>query len=199
MPKTLFLLILLVCTTTIGVFAQKAKTKKEKKPRKDFILNNSGDTIWGQITGPMTSATASVRISFIDDKTNAKTVYKAGDIKSWHPGGQDFYFESKEYRPKGLPKDEQGFSVFMKRLTPYDGTVKIYEYYNTDGQEGYTQTFLQRGGKIIEVNFEKFYAEMAEYFSDYLDLSNKIKQKKYKKSDLIKIVDEYNIWKNRNA
>ena len=87
----------------------------------------------------------------------------------------------------------------MKRMTPYEGTVKLYEYYNTDGQEGYTQTFLNRRGVLTEVNYDKFYKDLAEYFSDYIDLANKIKEKKYKKTELRKIVDEYNLWKNKKV
>lgn len=198
MKKIILFLLLSTAIMQVGV-AQKSDKKATKKTRKDFIINASQDTVWGQITGNLTPAITSVRILFIDDKTGTKAAYKAGEIHSWHPGGLDYYFESKEYRPEGLKKDEKGYLVFMKRMTLYEGTVKMYEYYNTDGQEGYTQTFLQHRGKMIEINFDKFYQTLAELFSDYVDLATKIKDKKYKKTELRKIVDEYNLWKNKKV
>ena len=198
MKQTILFLGFVLMLAQVGI-AQKSNKKSKKTAPKDFIINQSQDTIWGQITGNLTPAITSVRITFIDDKTGTKAVYKAGEINSWHPGGLDYYFESKEYRPNGLKKEEKGYSVFMKRMTPYDGTVKLYEYYNTDGQEGYTQTFLNRRGVLTEVNYDKFYKDLAEYFSDYIDLANKIKEKKYKKTDLRKIVDECNLWKSKKV
>jgi alpha-L-arabinofuranosidase len=52
---------------------------------------------------------------------------------------------------------------------------------------------------MVEVKFEKFYAQLAEYFADYPELSAKIKDKKFKKTQLAEIVDEYNMWYNRKA
>lgn len=189
------LLFFIACLVLQTAFCQ----KKAKSEKKDFIINNSGDTLYGKITGNITPAITSVRITFIDDKKGEKKVYKAHQIKSWHPYGTDFYFESKEYRPENLPVEKEGYGVFMKRLTTYNGRVKLYEYYNTDGQNGYTQTFLEKRGKMVEVKFMKFRKQMVEYFKDYIDLSNKIKTKKYKKKHLRKIVDEYNVWKNKGA
>jgi hypothetical protein len=197
---TRFCLIALLSLTLFQMGqAQEKEDKKTKKEFNDFIINVSGDTIYGKITGNLTPAITSVQITFIDNKTQTKKVYKAHQIKSWHPAGADFYFESKEYRPPGLPKGDPGYGVYMKRLTPYNGTVKMYEYYNTDQLNGYTQVFLEKRGKMTEVQFGKFRKQMAEYFKDYIDLSEKIKAKKYKKKDLKKIIDEYNLWKNKNA
>jgi hypothetical protein len=180
---------------TVSLSAQ----KPEKEAAKDFVINNSGDTIFGKITGNLTPATASARIIFIENATGTKHTYKPYQIKSWHPAGVKYYFESKEYRPKGLKVEEQGYGVFMKCFTSYEGGVRYYEYYNTDGQEGYYQSMLERRGEMVEVKFEKFYSQLAEYFSDYSELSEKIKAKKFKKTQLPEIVDEYNRWKNRKA
>jgi len=141
----------------------------------------------------------SVQVSFIDDKTSTRTVYKAHQIKSWHPKGADYYFESKEYRPVGRNPKELGLGVYMKCLTPYKGTVRLYEYYNTDQTQGRTQVFLERRGKMVEVNMLRFRKQLSEYFKDHPELSEKIKKKVYKKRALRKIVDEYNTWKNKNA
>ncbi len=193
------LIFAFLITLIAGQMLYAQQKEKAAKQFNDFIINVSGDTIYGRITGNLTPAITSVKITFIDNETQTKKVYKAHQIKSWHPAGADFYFESKAYRPPGTPKNEPGLGVYMKRLTPYNGTVKLYEYYNTDQTNGYTQVFLERRGKMVEVNFSKFRKQMAEYFKDYMDLSNKIKERKYKKRDLQKIVDEYNLWKNKNA
>ena len=87
----------------------------------------------------------------------------------------------------------------MKCFTPYEGDVRYYEYYNTDGQEGYYQSFLVRRGVMLEVKFEKFYSQLAEYFADNPELVEKLKAKKFKKTELAKIVDEYNMGSNRKA
>ncbi len=175
------------------------KSRNESKKGEDFIINNSYDTIWGKVVGNLTPSTASLKIGFIDNKTGTKSSYKPYQIRSWHPAALDYYFESKEYRPKGLPKGEQGYGVFMKCFTPYQGQVRCYEYYNTDGMEGYYQTFLEKKGVMTEVRYEKFFSQLSDYFSDYKELSEKIKSKKYKKNKLTEIVDEYNRWFNKGA
>ncbi len=194
--RILFIFTLILSAFSIQINAQK---KGDDKPGKDFIINNSYDTIWGKFTGNMTPASASLRITFIENTKGTKHVYKPYDIKSWHPDGLGYYFESKEYRPKGMRAEEQGYGVFMKCFTPYEGDVRYYEYYNTDGQEGYYQSFLVRRGVMVEVKFEKFYAQLAEYFADNPELVEKLKAKKFKKTELAKIVDEYNLGSNRKA
>jgi hypothetical protein len=193
-----YLIFLFVCILSFG-FQLNAQKNKEDKPGKDFIINIADDTIWGKISGNLTPSTASLKISFIDNKSGTKRNYKPYDINSWHPYGLDYYFESKEYRPNGMRAADQGYAVFMKCFTPYEGSVRYYEFYNTDGNEGYYQSFLQKRGDMVEVKFERFYAQLAEYFADYPELSAKIKAKKFKKTELAKIVDEYNMWYNRKA
>ncbi len=194
--RILFIFTLILSAFTLKVNAQK---KGDDKPGKDFIINNSYDTIWGKISGNLTPATASLKLNFTDNNTGTKRVYKPYDLKSWHPSGFDYYFESREYRPKGHRAEEQGFGVFMKCFTPYEGDVRYYEYYNTDGHEGYYQSFLVRRGVMLEVKFEKFYSQLAEYFADNPELVEKLKAKKFKKTELAKIVDEYNMGSNRKA
>ena len=44
------------------------------------------------------------------------------------------------------------------------------------------------------INTSKFYAQLSEYFKDSPELAEKIKQKKFKKSQTAAIVQEYNQW-----
>jgi hypothetical protein len=194
--KEILSVLAIICFFSGISYSQK---NKDDIAGRDFIINVADDTVWGKISGNLTPSTASLKINFTDNKTSTKRSYKPYQIKSWHPQGLNYYFESKEYRPKGLRAEDQGYAVFMKCFTPYEGSVRYYEYYNTDGSEGYYQSFLQKRGEMIEVKFEKFYAQLAEYFSDYPELSAKIKDKKFKKTQLAEIVDEYNIWYNRKA
>lgn len=187
--KTLLLIVILYNVFNLSVTAQE---KKEPKPGNDFIINNSSDTVWGKISGNLTPSTASLKINFTDNKTDTKRSYKPYQIKSWHPNGLTYYFESKEYRPKGMREEEQGYGVFMKCFTPYSGKVRYYEYYNTDGMEGYYQSFLEKKGNMVEVKFEKFYAQLSEYFAECYPVSTKLKAKKYKKNQLSQIVDDFN-------
>jgi len=83
----------------------------------------------------------------------------------------------------------------MKRLTPERGKAHLFEYYNTSGDMGYTQTFLEKDLKITEVNYAKFRKQMAEVFKDCKELSKKITEKKYKKKQLLEIIEEYNEWR----
>lgn len=172
--------------------------KNHSKNDKDFVITLKGDTIYGKFVGNMTPAITSVRISFIEEGTQNRVSYKAHQIKSWHPRGANFYFESKEYRPVGMKRHELGLGVYMKCFTPYRGYVRLYEYYNTDKEQGHTQIFLEKGRRMTEINMFKFRTQMAQYFSDYPDLSKEITEGKYKKKDIIKIVDTYNSWKNKN-
>jgi hypothetical protein len=60
---------------------------KDDKPGRDFIINVADDTVWGKISGNLTPSTASLKISFTDNKTSTKRSYKPYQIKSWHPQG----------------------------------------------------------------------------------------------------------------
>jgi hypothetical protein len=193
--RTFLLLNLIIILSNFSLFAQKNDKKGE---RKDYIINLSRDTIWGKISGNLTPATASLKIVFTDDLTKTKKVYKPRQIKAWRHGNLQFTYESKEYRPKGMRKEDLGYAVFMKCYTPYEGTVRHYLYYNTDGEDGYYQTFLERSDVMVEVVYEKFYSQLAEYFIDYPELCEKLKAKKYKKSQLTEIVDEYNKVKDKD-
>jgi hypothetical protein len=193
--KTIFLVLSIFFFSNTFLSAQK---NQEKADRKDYIITMSRDTIYGKISGNLTPTEVSLRITFTDDKTGTKKVYKPRQIREWKHGNLSYGFESKEYRPKGMRKDELGYAVFMKSFTAFGGAVRHYEYYNTDEADGYYMTFLDRNDNLTEIVYEKFYTQLADYFSDYQELSEKIKAKKYKKTQLTQIVDEYNVWKEKN-
>lgn len=80
----------------------------------------------------------------------------------------------------------------MRRLNPGKVKVKLYEYYNTEGSIGYTQTYLERKGEMEEVVFRRFRKQLAAYLADQPEIVAKIQQKEYKKRDLERLIADYN-------
>ncbi|EJF52909.1 hypothetical protein SapgrDRAFT_1185 [Saprospira grandis DSM 2844] len=158
----------------------------------DFIITISYDTLYGKVVGGFTPGKSSVMVKFKEAETGETKVYKAKDIKSWHAAGAPYYFESKVYQPKGRHKLDAGYAVFMRRLNPGKVKVKLYEYYNTEGSIGYTQTYLERKGSMEEVVFRRFRKQLAAYLADQPEIVAKIQQKEYKKRDLERLIADYN-------
>jgi len=123
------------------------------------------------------------------DNEGGKTIYRPSDIKSWHSG--DVVYESKIF---ALSK-KKGLAVFMRRMCDGKGKMKVYEYRNTSGEHSFTQTFLEKDGKMQEVEFGRFRKFAAIYFKEAKELNEKIQNKEYKKKDLMEIVAEYNQWR----
>jgi hypothetical protein len=156
----------------------------------DYVITNAKDTLYGTVKGA-TPAQQSVKVTFVrDGKT---VVYKPNDIQEWGNTKSQYIFEAKGYERKG---ELAPLGVFMRRYTAKDAPVRYYTYYNTDGEQGYFQHFLQKNENMIEVpTNKKFYEFMAEYFKDYPELSQQILNKEFKKSQIEKIVAKYNTWK----
>lgn len=155
---------------------------------KDYIVDVNDRQIYGTIK----LNTPAINSSMIRFKANNATTfeqYRPDKIKMWSIGEQ--IFEAKVY----VVNEEKSYSVFMKRLTPKRGKVHLYEYYNTSGDMGYTQTFLEKDKKLTEVNYAKFRKQMTVLFEDYKELSQKIADKKFKKKQLLDIIKEYNEWR----
>lgn len=155
-----------------------------------YIVTNVLDTVVGQIK-LNTPAQQSVKLFFTEAETKEKRVYRPFEVKSWHIPSQGISYESKAYKV-----GRKSFGVFMRLLNHDDGQISCYEYWNTDGQNGFTQVFLEREGEMTEVNYGKFRKQLAEYFGDYEELKVRIENKEFKKKeeDLIKIVELYNKW-----
>ncbi|BDS15018.1 hypothetical protein [Aureispira anguillae] len=153
----------------------------------DYVIDINDRKIYGTVI-LNTPAINSSQISFKDQSGVVKK-YRPDEIKSWSRG--NLIYETKFY---ALGK-RKGFSVFMLRLTPERGKCHLYEYYNTSGDMGYTQTFLEKDKKMTEVDYGRFRKQMAEYFKDNKELSEAISKKKYKKRDLLTIIELYNEWR----
>lgn len=157
-----------------------------------YVVLNTGDTLQGKIK-TATPAVRSVKVVFKNTETDEIMSYKPLSVKSFTSNGETF--ESKIYDV--VPSFKYGYSVFMRRLND-DGPVRVYEYWNTDKERGFTQTFLENDGDyLFEVMYPRFKPLMITYFEDYPQLSAKIKRGAFKKRDLLKIVAEYNSHKSR--
>ena len=154
-----------------------------------YIISNKGDTIYGKIKY-MTPALRSSKVIFMKSGDSEKLTYKPFQIKGYYVA--ETIYDSKIYDiDLSLP---YGYGAFMERRN--NGIVKLYYYWNTDKERGFTQTFIENDGDyLLEVDYVGFKQQMTRYFEDFPKLQSKIKQGTYKKKDLEQIVMEYNEWK----
>lgn len=156
-----------------------------------YIVTNTRDTIHGKIkyTPP---GHRSAKIVFHDMENEEKVKFKPFQIQGFHVNGETY--ESKIYDIN--TELTYGLGVFMKRLNN-EGPLKLYEYWNTDKERGFTMTFLENDGDyLFEINYLQFKKQLVVYFEDFPQLQAKINRGAFKKKDLPKIVEEYNYWKN---
>ncbi|WMX14576.1 MULTISPECIES: hypothetical protein [unclassified Aureispira] len=153
----------------------------------DYIIDINDRKIYGKVI-LSTPAINSSQISFKDQSGTVKK-YRPDEIKEWSIGNATY--QTKFY----AINERKGYSVFMLRLTPPTGKCHLYEYYNTSGDMGYTQTFLEKDRALTEVDYPRFRKQLAEYFKENKELAEDIANKKYKKKDLLKIIEVYNEWR----
>jgi hypothetical protein len=178
MYKLLFFLLLFVTNLT---FAQKNKAT-------GFIININGDTIKGHFKLGM-PATNSLKIQFQSEKETEMRPYVPFALKKWKLDTEPYYNESKYFT---YADGGQAYGVFMKALIT--GEVSYYQYFNPSSELGLNEFFLEKGGKLTLIKTSKYYNQLADYFKDATELSEKIKNKKFKKSQTAQIVQAYNEW-----
>lgn len=156
-----------------------------------YIINNQGDTIEGQLRyGTPMQRSSKVVFKAANDTLDEANSYKPFTIKSYFVKGETY--DSKIYDPN--PEQPNGYGAFMQRMN--EGTVRVYYFWNTDKERGFTQTFLENSlGVLTEVQWFNFKKQMAFYFSDFPQLSMKILRGAFDRKDLIQIAQEYNKWK----
>ncbi len=175
------LIVILCLLLPFGSFAQK------KKASNGFIINMDGTKIAGYLSNN-NPAMNSTQITFVNAESGEKKIYRPGDIKSWQVG--EALYETKNY----MLNKKEGYMAFMRRLSDGSGKVNLYEYWNTNEEHAFSQTFLEKGDKMTEVQFGRFRKFMAKYFEDCESLKEKIEKKEYKKKDILDIIAVYNAW-----
>lgn len=177
--QKLFFFLFLCCVNSL--FAQ-------KKNNTGLIININGDTIRGHFKLGM-PATNSLKVMFQSEKETEMRPYVPFALKKWKLDSEEHYNESKYFSYK---EGDQTYGVFMKQLIK--GEVSYYQYFNPTTEMGMNEFYLEKGGKMTLVKTGKFYAQLSEYFKDAPELAEKIRLKKFKKSQTAQIVQEYNQW-----
>ncbi len=157
-----------------------------------YIVTNQRDTIYGKIYYAP-PAHRSAKIAFKAEGEKEKVKYRPFTIRGYFVNDQ--YFVSRIYDIDASLT--YGLGVFM-RWVNYDkkGHVRIYEYWNTDGDAGYNETLLVRSqGNSYSINPLKFKRDASYFFRDYKELRSDILKGVYKRRDLQKIVERYNAWR----
>ncbi len=155
-----------------------------------YVVTNPGDTLYGKIKFT-TPAQRSAKIIFEGKGTDEKIKYKPFQIKG-------FFMDKRVYESKIYDFDPSltyGFGVFMERMNI--GTVQVYQYWNTDKERGFTQTFIENDGDyLLEIDYLNFKKQMTRYFEEFPQLQSKIKRGEFRKRDLMAMVSEFNEWKS---
>jgi len=126
-----------------------------------YIISNKNDTIRGKIKYA-TSAQRSSKVVFIKNGDEEKLTYKPFQIKGYYMDGS--IYDSKIYDIDLALS--YGYGAFMERQN--EGIVKLYYYWNTDKERGFTQTFIENDGDyLLEVDFVGFKRQMTRYFEDF--------------------------------
>jgi len=155
-----------------------------------YIVTNSLDTLHGKIYYS-TSGQRSAKCVFKEDGYNDKVKYRPFTIRGYYVNGS--YYISRIYDIH--PSLTYGLGVFMEYVNEGEGPVMLLRYRNTDLEFGYFQTFLVKKGETThEIDYMRFRKTAAAYFSDYPKLQEDILAKKFKKSEIAKIVKRYNSW-----
>ncbi len=156
-----------------------------------YIVRYQGDTIHGKLRYS-TPALRSAKVIFKAHDSDERIKFLPFQIKGYYVEGQ--YYESRIYDIH--PSLSYGLGVFMRRINADNGDVKLYEYWNTDRERGFTQIFLHREGEpLLEIHPFRFRKQVAGFLRDFTELSEEILSGRYNKRHLKSIVDKYNTWK----
>ncbi len=178
-------LCLCFCVITITGFGQRILFSE------GYIVKFQGDTLYGKIRYS-TPALRSAKVIFKQEGYDERVVYRPFQIKGYFVEEQ--YYESRIYDIH--PSLSYGLGVFMQRLNEDNAPVKLYQYWNTDRERGFTQTFLHREGEpLLEIQVLKFKKQVAQFLKDCPEINTSFLKGKYNKRHLRSIVDKYNVWK----
>lgn len=154
------------------------------RAQKDYIVQKGGMKIYGEILNSNPASFAS-QIRFKTKNSIAKTLYP-GNILSWKRGQRKYI--STTFR---ISKKKQ-YPVFMELKAGENGPVRLLEFYNSYGEYGFTQTFLEKEGLKTEPNTFGFRKQMKNYFADEPEAVAAIQSGRYKAKQLAELVTFYN-------
>jgi len=161
---------------------------------KEGEIKGWGGYLWGYDNISYKSGGEKVKVPVGDIK--AFTIYEPGKIRNFE--------KIKAYRNfKNIKPDDR--ILFAEILYKGENIALFYGIYGMDSQWSDLRFYCLRKGEetasIVSFIFGKtknqvFKKKGAEYFSDYPELSQKIKSKEYTYKDIIEVVREYDRWKS---
>jgi CHAT domain-containing protein len=150
----------------------------------DYIITKNNTTLYGKIDLPNLSLNAS-SITFQDKQGNS-TKYTPTEILEWRK-------DNLVYKTKFYPfKRRKDVPTFMQVVLETPVGVNVYEYASRFKSNATADLFLERTNKLTKVRFGIFKKQMTAYFKDRPEITQLIKDKEIKKSDLLALVEEYN-------
>lgn len=166
-----------------------------------YVVKESRDTIFGMLKD-MSEERSCFKIKFIDPNGN-KVKFKDSDVYAYKKGSE-LYFKKRFKRPITIFGNMQGF---MKLID--NGKVKLFQFNyvvqnsgtmnangvmtGVGGGVSYRQDYyLEKNNRLLLVRKMVFKKKMIEYFSDNLELVDKISNKELIYWDIKEIVRIYN-------
>lgn len=207
-----YLITILILFTIQGVAAQKIFSERFKKYHEATITYNNRNVQKGWL---VRNNLQKKIIKYKTDKKNKAKVLDVSNVKTityhfkyWNISYDKIRTLSKNNNIKDpiwmkvlirgyltLYIDPAEMSFVTDPISgtthPVSGTTTYY--LKRDNEE--FATFFKSESKII--NKDVFIEQATEYFSDYTELVQKIKNKKYKYENINMIVYEYNLWKSQ--
>ena len=145
--------------------------------QEDYVVTVKGDTVYGKVSAQYSGIAKRVRLT---TKQKEKTFFPILEIKSFRLKG-DIYHT--------IRKTEGYF--FMKLLQ--SGYLSLYNF-QRDGQNTFDGYYLvKKDGDQMEVPNLGFKKGLIKFLGDCEDVKQKIEEGEFKKSDLTKIITEYNL------
>jgi len=182
MPYRIILITLLLVASS-SIYAQ---VKIEDFDPGTIVLSN-GDTLSVQIRDDRDEK-MSRQVQVWDPQNNAPKRYQPKDLKFFTVNKVNYY----------SLKNDEGRGVFMEAKIEGEATLYGYTYREEKGKKDIVTDFYikKKGGGLIKVPTQngKFKTDMALYFSDFPQLSEKIANKQYSYSDMEAVTEEYNEW-----
>jgi len=177
--------------------------KAQRNFTKGYIISLNDDTLFGYIqdVNPLSKVnTKPIKICFLGDVGVRKT-YKASKIKGYCVADNLHYVAIRDLNEGPFfAKVLMNGKVTLLAMSVNYGPYKTVDSYSDPAHKLFDEAmrksrfFLRHENKISthEINTLFFKDDMAEYFSDYPELHDKIISKELKYEDLEIIVGKYN-------
>ncbi len=162
-----------------------------------YVIAAAGDTLRGyfDFSRPGAASSTSLQVVFCNGKTGEIKKYAPFQIKGWQLDTDSIFNEAKVLRWEGA---ENGYGVFMRRISGRGGEIACYLYTDISGTMPRTIYYIEKEQKLYEVKSgKKFYTQLAELLKDSPEVSKKISERLYKGNQekrLREITQDYNNW-----